>query len=190
MVLAGSSAALRSLRYSFSCERQSPGLFCARKFPQNNRPPDGARGLNPPELHPMSTAPADSAKAPAVAHCPVCGEPNHCRLETGEPYKGPCWCERPVLTSAVLRRLLGELLEPRCLCPSCLEFVAANPEVTWDELVAGNRLPDTLQLKPGEFYMEDGCTVFTAPYHLRRGYCCGSRCRHCPFGVVENQVSP
>jgi hypothetical protein len=38
-----------------------------------------------------------------------------------------------------------------------------------------------LALQPGDFYLEGGCMVFTAAYHLRRGYCCGSRCRHCPY---------
>lgn len=28
---------------------------------------------------------------------------------------------------------------------------------------------------------ETGFMVFTAKYHLKRGYCCGSGCRHCPF---------
>jgi hypothetical protein len=23
--------------------------------------------------------------------------------------------------------------------------------------------------------------VFTATYHLKRGYCCNSDCRHCPY---------
>jgi len=23
--------------------------------------------------------------------------------------------------------------------------------------------------------------VFTAAYHLKRGYCCNSDCRHCPY---------
>ena len=36
-------------------------------------------------------------------------------------------------------------------------------------------------LGPEEFYMEDGFLVFTAAYHLRRGYCCNSGCRHCPY---------
>jgi hypothetical protein len=36
--------------------------------------------------------------------------------------------------------------------------------------------------KAGEFYFtEDGRFVFTQRYHLRRGYCCGNGCRHCPF---------
>ena len=30
-------------------------------------------------------------------------------------------------------------------------------------------------------YIEDGLLVFTAAYHLKRGYCCGSGCRHCPY---------
>ena len=38
-----------------------------------------------------------------------------------------------------------------------------------------------LLAQPGEYYLEDGRMVFTATYHLRRGYCCGNRCRHCPY---------
>lgn len=30
-----------------------------------------------------------------------------------------------------------------------------------------------------------GFTVFTALAHLRRGRCCGNRCRHCPYGWVN-----
>ena len=37
-------------------------------------------------------------------------------------------------------------------------------------------------LRPGDFYhTPEGYLVFTAQYHLRRGYCCGSGCRHCPW---------
>jgi hypothetical protein len=32
-----------------------------------------------------------------------------------------------------------------------------------------------------DFYMENGFCVFTEKYHLKRGYCCGNGCRHCPF---------
>ncbi len=38
------------------------------------------------------------------------------------------------------------------------------------------------QLVEGEdFYWESGLMVFTRAYHLKRGYCCGSGCRHCPY---------
>lgn len=29
--------------------------------------------------------------------------------------------------------------------------------------------------------MEGGRTVLTASFHLKRGYCCGNGCRHCPY---------
>ena len=36
-------------------------------------------------------------------------------------------------------------------------------------------------LGPGDFYYEGPYLVFTAAYHLKRGYCCNSNCRHCPY---------
>jgi hypothetical protein len=33
-----------------------------------------------------------------------------------------------------------------------------------------------------DYYMENGFLVFTAIYLQRRGYCCQSGCRHCPYG--------
>jgi len=32
-----------------------------------------------------------------------------------------------------------------------------------------------------DYYLEGEAIVFTARYHLRRGYCCESGCSHCPF---------
>jgi hypothetical protein len=34
-----------------------------------------------------------------------------------------------------------------------------------------------------DFYREGAYVVFTEQYHLRRGYCCESGCRHCPYGA-------
>jgi hypothetical protein len=35
----------------------------------------------------------------------------------------------------------------------------------------------------GDFYFTpEGYVVWTEQYHLRRGSCCGSGCRHCPYG--------
>lgn len=31
------------------------------------------------------------------------------------------------------------------------------------------------------YYMLNGLMVFTEKYHLERGYCCKSGCKHCPF---------
>jgi hypothetical protein len=43
-------------------------------------------------------------------------------------------------------------------------------------------------LKEGvDYYInEDGLFVFTKEYHLKRGYCCKSGCKHCPYGF-KNQ---
>jgi hypothetical protein len=32
-----------------------------------------------------------------------------------------------------------------------------------------------------DYYQEGDFIVFTSLYHLKRGYCCGSGCRHCPY---------
>ena len=32
-----------------------------------------------------------------------------------------------------------------------------------------------------DFYWDGPYMVFTAAYHLRRGTCCNSGCRHCPY---------
>lgn len=39
------------------------------------------------------------------------------------------------------------------------------------------------QLKEGiDYYVnEDDRVVFTAEYHLKRGYCCSRGCKHCPY---------
>jgi hypothetical protein len=36
-------------------------------------------------------------------------------------------------------------------------------------------------LDPEDYYFEGPYMVFTAAYHLKRGVCCGSGCRHCPY---------
>ncbi len=38
------------------------------------------------------------------------------------------------------------------------------------------------RLLPGDYYFEGPYMVFTAQYLKRRGYCCKSGCRHCPYG--------
>ncbi|UII27696.1 DUF5522 domain-containing protein [Fulvivirga maritima] len=37
------------------------------------------------------------------------------------------------------------------------------------------------------FYIENGLYVFTEAYHLKRGYCCKSGCRHCPYGFKKKK---
>lgn len=38
-----------------------------------------------------------------------------------------------------------------------------------------------LESAESDYYFENGLMVMTESYHLKRGFCCGSKCRHCPF---------
>ncbi len=49
-----------------------------------------------------------------------------------------------------------------------------------DPQTAPAQTPDAA-LEPEDFYYEGPYLVFTARYHLKRGYCCNSGCRHCPY---------
>ncbi|SPE20835.1 hypothetical protein SBA5_30040 [Candidatus Sulfotelmatomonas gaucii] len=50
-----------------------------------------------------------------------------------------------------------------------------------DDIPAGARPQNPPGLDPEDYYFEGPLMVFTAAYHLKRGYCCGSGCRHCPY---------
>ena len=47
-------------------------------------------------------------------------------------------------------------------------------------------IPDEL-IEGVDYYMENGFMVFTAIYLQKRGYCCQSGCRHCPYGFQADQ---
>ena len=53
---------------------------------------------------------------------------------------------------------------------------------TLDEIFPGKK-----QLEPDDFYWEGGYRVFTAKYLLKRGHCCKSHCRHCPYGFNDKK---
>ena len=39
------------------------------------------------------------------------------------------------------------------------------------------------ELDPEDYYKtEEGYIVFTEKYHIKRGHCCKSGCKHCPYG--------
>jgi hypothetical protein len=45
------------------------------------------------------------------------------------------------------------------------------------ESASGDRLDEDV-----DYYIENGLYVFTEQYLLKRGFCCQSGCRHCPYG--------
>lgn len=50
----------------------------------------------------------------------------------------------------------------------------------YDEIILRHKEACVLEK---DFYIDPqtGLKVFTAYYHLERGNCCGSGCRHCPY---------
>jgi hypothetical protein len=124
-------------------------------------------------------------------NCSSCGEGFTCgvggRVER-------CWCEH--LPHLPLAAIEGS----DCLCPHCLsDAIKAALHV---ECLVEERTLDSswvsaaepfeaakktdmgqpnLLLEGEDYYSEGGMIIFTASYHRRRGYCCESDCRHCPF---------
>jgi uncharacterized protein DUF5522 len=74
--------------------------------------------------------------------------------------------------------------------PPCRDFTVTQ---SWGTRIIGENgcMADPApQLDPEDFYMEGPYMVFTAAYHLKRGYCCGSGCRHCPYGHAAVGAKP
>jgi hypothetical protein len=48
-------------------------------------------------------------------------------------------------------------------------------------------MPNEFEIVEGEdyYYDEDGKMVFTEKYLLKRGHCCQSGCKHCPYGYQK-----
>ena len=105
-----------------------------------------------------------------ASRCPLCGRPNDCQCCTASAYKGPCWCLAEKIPDALLTRVPPDLRNRACICRDCV--------------TASHRAP-AVPPRAGDFYFAGGLMVFTEAYHLRRGYCCGSGCRHCPYPKVK-----
>jgi len=48
----------------------------------------------------------------------------------------------------------------------------------------------TQKLDPEDYYFDGQYMVFTAAFLLKRGTCCGSGCRHCPYRGTEKDRNP
>ena len=68
--------------------------------------------------------------------------------------------------------LLAQLIHP--------ELFDSQPDTSVFQQVDVGLLKGSLDEKR-DYYFENGYMVFTASYLRRRGYCCGSGCRHCPY---------
>jgi hypothetical protein len=129
----------------------------------------------------------------AIPHdrrCPICGEANDCRIANGCTYKGACWCEAAIIPVSLQRHLASEFTERSCFCQECLRLLAHHAAQTdaADLIVTRVRTERTLLRENiGSYVDAQGRTVFTAAFHLKRGYCCANGCRHCPFAGSNKQ---
>ncbi|HKO99639.1 MAG TPA: cysteine-rich CWC family protein [Pyrinomonadaceae bacterium] len=109
---------------------------------------------------------------PVQKKCSICGESFGCGATNPDQ---PCWCTE-------LPRV--EITEgDDCRCPKCLTEIVDREK---RESESGTEVAELIE--GIDFYLEGSSLVFTALYHLKRGYCCDSGCRHCPYTDVARSV--
>jgi len=92
-----------------------------------------------------------------------------------------CWCTELPHVAPVAPS------DQDCLCPACLAEAIAQLSLNRNEATDRpiSRASSEGSLVQGEdYYLEGAAMVFTARFLLRRGYCCESGCRHCPFDAT------
>ena len=103
-------------------------------------------------------------------------------------------------TADAVNLLLRDTALYQTLHDNCLK---AAPVLSWANeekilLALYNRLVGRLEspsektiepTTPDDYYIENGFYVFTEQFLLKRGYCCGNGCRHCPYesDIEENK---
>jgi hypothetical protein len=104
----------------------------------------------------------------------MCGEGFGCGINNDSAKS--CWC------NDLPRVEIVDGLD--CCCPKCLARIVQEEERASEDT---GDLPSQL-IEGVDYYLEGSTLVFTALYHLRRGYCCESGCRHCPYGErIDNE---
>ncbi|MBK7222154.1 MAG: cysteine-rich CWC family protein [Saprospiraceae bacterium] len=113
-----------------------------------------------------------------TAHCPRCGADMVCSAGKGQR----CACADVQLSELTLTFL--QKTSYSCLCNACLrQYEAWVGEAAKNVGTAnGDGLVEGIH-----YYIEDGKWVFTPVYHIERGHCCQSGCRHCPYGYDSKQ---
>ena len=116
--------------------------------------------------------------------CIKCGAAFDCGEGSGD---AGCWC-------AGLPAVFPYGHDGDCLCPACLKqllkkridaFVADYLAGKVENLALSYRTDSRELVEDIDYYLEGNRWVLTVWYHLKRGYCCGSGCRHCPYDHVN-----
>lgn len=110
---------------------------------------------------------------PIVKICPRCASSLTCHREA----VAQCACATVILAPATRAYLAKTAYD--CLCPGCLRELneLAQAAARQSFPAPGEPLVEGLH-----YYREGGKWVFTEYYHILRGTCCRSGCRHCAYG--------
>ncbi|WP_432455906.1 DUF5522 domain-containing protein [Agarivorans sp. QJM3NY_29] len=112
--------------------------------------------------------------------CPGCGQALNCSADKN------CWC----MKMPSILPVSADLSEQSCYCAPCLAKKLSQKldqlcqTMPHHELLAlaqryqNNQSPLQQHI---DYQEKDGLMVFSAWYHLKRGSCCGSGCRNCPY---------
>ena len=111
--------------------------------------------------------------------CSICKQNFTCSIESATT----CWCTK-------YPSILPVDEEKGCLCTACMEVkIKAAIEQYAKEVKEGKRINEApsfakanQKMEEGlDYYIENGLLVMSSWFHLKRGKCCGSGCRHCPY---------
>lgn len=113
--------------------------------------------------------------------CPRCQASFECKVAD----VANCQCNE-VQVQAYTHEFLRNTAYDACLCKKCLKEVdhlltraKKSPMPTQAHLFIENL----------HYYKENGFWVFTEFYHILRGNCCQSGCRHCAYGFKKEETA-
>ena len=113
---------------------------------------------------------------PTVKKCPRCKTAIECKVEDVTN----CQCSAQNISNNTRVFLYRSGVD--CHCNACLSYydsiLTKNTDLAFpfkkDQFIEGLH-----------YYQEGNKWVFTEIYHLLRGHCCESNCRHCAYGYCE-----
>ena len=110
-------------------------------------------------------------------YCPKCNQIFVCKV--GDVSN--CQCNNVKLSAATLSFL--EKTNFDCLCAGCMQQINEQVAQMQRYIFPTQKDMFTPEL---HYYIENGNWVFTEMYHMLRGYCCESGCRHCVYGYNKS----
>lgn len=109
-------------------------------------------------------------------YCSKCNKIFTCKVED----IAKCQCTEVEISESTAEFLDNTFYD--CLCKYCLEKL--NEDIKSSKQF---QFPTQKEMfvEGLHYYKENGNWVFTELYHLLRGYCCQSGCRHCVYGFKK-----